>query len=264
MSYRTLQYNATPPTVSIVLSRPRASNRVNLAMAMELRQACQRLREEDGARVAILTGRGRTFSSGRESFSFSRRTGHARTGLDRGLDWLRNHRAASALGEVELPLIAAINGDAIDHGLELALACDLRIAARGAQLGFTDLSRGIVPWDGGTQRLPRIVGRALALELLFTSRLLDADEAYRAGLVSLVVEPERLMATAQELALKVASGAPIATRYAKEAVVKGMDGTLEQGLRLEADLNLILQSTADRAEGLRAFLDKRRPEYSGE
>ena len=260
MSYRTLQYNATPPIVSIVLNRPRASNRVNLAMAVELRDVIQKLRDEEGARVVILTGRGRTFSSGREAISSSRRADHSHSALE----WLGSHRAACTLGEVELPLIAAINGDAIDHGLELALACDIRVAARGARLGITDLSRGVMPWDGGTQRLPRLVGKALALELLFTSRLMDAEEACRAGLVNLVVEPERLMETAKELALEVADGAPIAARYAKEAVVKGMDRTLEQGLRLEADLNLILQSTGDRAEGLSSFLDRRRPEFTGE
>ena len=174
------------------------------------------------------------------------------------------HRAASALASVEMPVIAAINGDAIDHGLELALACDLRIAARGVRMGFTDLSRGIIPWDGGTQRLPRLVGRTYALELLLTSRLMDSEEASKVGLVNFVVDPECLVSTTEKLALEIASGAPIAARYAKETVLKGMDMTLEQGLRLEADLNIILQSTSDRGEGLRSFLEKREPEFKGE
>ena len=154
--------------------------------------------------------------------------------------------------------------DAIDHGLELALACDLRIAASEARLGLTDLSKGIVPWDGGTQRLPRLVGRTRALEMLLTSHLLNAEEACRWGLVNMVVEPEQLLSRAKEMALEVATGAPIASLYTKEAVLKGMDMTLAQGLGLEADLSIILQSTSDRAEGIRSFLEKRSPDFRGE
>ena len=255
-----LEYQLRPPVASIILDRARASNRVNLSMAMELRQVCRQLREEEGVRVVILTGRGKVFSSGREPLSF-------KSGLARRyspVEWLELHRAASCLAEVEAPIICAINGDAIDHGLELALASDLRIAARGARLGFTDLSRGVMPWDGGTQRLPRLVGRALALKILLTSRLMDAEEAFRAGLLTMVVEPESLLSHAEEIALKIASGAPIASRYTKETVLKGMDMTLEQGLRLEADLNILLQSTSDRAEGLRSFQEKREPVFKGE
>ena len=258
-TYRTLTYRYNPPIVYLTLDRPRASNRVNLAMAMELRQACQELREEDGARVAILSGRGKAFSSGRSRLSFAKKV---RQGYSHA-EWLELHQPASALAAAEIPVISAINGDAIDHGLELALACDLRIAARGVKLGFTDLSRGGIPWDGGTQRLPRLVGRAQALEMLLTSRLMDANQAWKAGLVNMVVEPQNLMEGAERLALEIASGAPIAARYAKETVLKGMDMTLQQGLRLEADLNIILQSTADRVEGLRSFLENRDPEFRG-
>ena len=260
INYKTLTYSFRPPIVTLTLKRPRASNRVNLDMAIELRQACQQLREEDGAYVAIVTGMGKTFSSGREPLSLTGRLSQTYTPAG----WVELHRAASALAKVEIPVIAAVNGDAVDHGLDLALACDLRIAARGARLGFTDLSRGALPWDGGTQRLPRLVGRARALEMLLTSRLMDAEDAWRAGLVNMVVDPEGLTSSVEELALEIASGAPIAARYTKEAVLKGMDLTLEQGLGLEADLNIILQSTADRAEGIRSFLEKRKPEFRGE
>ena len=260
VKYRTLTYHYGQPIVSIILNRPRVANRVNLAMATELRQTCQRLREEEGARVLVLTGKGSAFSSGRESISFAKR---ARQGFT-ALQWLNLHRAASALAGVEIPVIAAINGNALDHGLELALACDLRISTRDVRLGFTDLSRGGIPWDGGTQRLPRLVGRARALEMLLTCRLIDAEEACRAGLVNMVVKPESLMATVEEVAHQIAAGAPIAGRYAKEGVIKGMDMTLEQGLRLEADLNLILQTTNDRAEGLNSFLKKQEPKFRGE
>jgi enoyl-CoA hydratase len=264
LEYRTLVYDVRPPIVSVTLDRPRASNRVDLAMAGEIRDVCQRIREEERACVAIVTGRGEVFSSGRDPLAPPKSQGQTHTQSEWLAEWLELHRAASALAGVEIPVIAAINGDAIDHGLELALACDLRIAVEGARLGFTDLSRGVMPWDGGTQRLPRLAGRAVALEMLLTSRLMDAEEARRAGLVNMVAAPGGLPSAAEKVALEVASGAPIAARYAKETVLKGMDMTLEQGMRLEADLNVILQSTADRAEGLRSFLEKRKPEFRGE
>lgn len=241
------------------MDRPRASNRVNLTMAFELRQVCQRIREEEDVRVVVITGRGRVFSSGREPLP--RRWGRS---VDGRLEQLQHRRVSSALAQVELPTIAAINGDAIDQGLEMALACDLRVAARGAKLGFTDLARGVVPWDGGTQRLPRLIGRTRALEMLLTSRVLDAEEAHRWGLINVVVEPGELAAVAEKLALEIASRAPIALRYSKEAVLKGMDMPLDQGMRLEADLSIILQSSVDRAEGIRSFLEKREPNFQGE
>ena len=259
-TYKTLACHFRPPIVSIILNRPRVSNRVNLLMAMELRHVFQQMNEEDGARVVIITGRGRAFSAGREHISFGRGASRSHTPSD----WLELHRAASTLAGAKIPVIASVNGDALDHGLELALACDLRIAARGVSLGSTDLSRGVVPWDGGTQRLPRLVGKTLAMEMLLTFQLLDAEEACRVGLVNSVVEPDVLAGSAEKMALEIASGAPVATRYAKEAVLKGMDMTLEQGLRLETDFSILLQSTADRAEGLRSFLERRDPEFRGE
>lgn len=163
-----------------------------------------------------------------------------------------------------MPVIVAVNGDAIDHGLELALAGDLRIAAANAKLGLTDLVQGSFPWDGGTQRLPRLVGPAWAQDLILTSRVIDAAQALALGLVNRVVAEDELMAEARNLAGLVARGGPIAARYAKEAVLKGMGLSLEQGLRLEADLNIILQSTADRAEGLQSFLQRRNARFRGQ
>ena len=262
--YNTLACTLQPPVLTITLDRPRSSNRVSAAMAAELRQVCQRLVEEDGVRVCVLTGRGRTFSAGRESLGLGSRATRGYQPRELPRELLDQHRAASALGGVQVPLVAAINGDATDHGLELALACDLRIASPGARLGFTDLSRGVVPWDGGTQRLPRLVGRGLALEMLLTGRLLEVQEAQDAGLVNAVAAPGGLQELVDKTARDIAAGAPIAARYAKEAVLKGMDMALDQGLRLEADLNVILQSTRDRAEGIQSFLDKKEPRFQGE
>lgn len=259
-TYRTLTYRSKLPLVYVTISRPRAANRVNLPMAAELRLVCQQIREEPGARVVIVTGKGDVFSSGREPINFPRKSSQTYPAIQ----WLALHQVASAVAGLEIPIIAAINGNAIDHGLELALACDLRIAVRGSRMGFTDVSKGVLPWDGGTQRLPRLVGRTLAMDMLLTSRLVDAEEAYRSGLVNMLVGPDSLLDTAEKVALEVAEGAPIAARYAKETILKGMDMTLEQGLRLEADLNLMLQSTKDRTEGLRSFLEKRHPMFLGE
>jgi len=174
-------------------------------------------------------------------------------------------KGAGALAAVEKPTIAAINGDAIDQGLELALACDIRIAVAEARLGLTHLKRGLIPWDGGTQRLPRIVGRAWATDLLLTGRLIDAEEALRIGLLHQVVgDAKALLRAVEEWANNILEAGPIALAYAKEAVVKGADMTLEQGLRLEADLAILLHSTHDRGEGIRSFLERRRPAYRGQ
>lgn len=247
------------PVALIQLSQPERGNRVTLDMAWELRQICQRLNVEGKAQVVILTGAGESFCCGGEQLLDDGDSSSPPLGQR-----LESYRAASSIGGLKIASIAAINGDALDQGLELALACDLRIAAEGASLGFSHLSKGIIPWDGGTQRLPRIVGRSRALELFLTGRLVQAEEACRIGLVNKVVPLEELQDAAQEMASAISSGAPIAVQYIKEAVHKGADMTLEQGLNLEADLSFILQSTNDRREGVQAFLNKRKPKFSGE
>ena len=172
-------------------------------------------------------------------------------------------QVASSLAALPIPVIVAVNGDALDHGLELALAGDLRVAATNATFGLTDLSRGVLPWDGGTQRLPRLVGPAWARDMVLTSRVIDATQALAIGLVNRVVEGDQLLAEVHQMADVIVAGGPIAARYAKEAVQKGMDLALPQGLGLEADLNLLLQSTTDRAEGIESFLQRRDPRYTG-
>jgi enoyl-CoA hydratase/carnithine racemase len=167
------------------------------------------------------------------------------------------------VASLAIPVIAAINGDALGQGLELALACDIRIAVGSARFGFPQIASGSMPRDGGTQRLPRLIGRGKAMEMLLTGQSVDAAEAYRIGLVSKVVRQEELMPAAMDIAQSLASRAPLAVRYGKEAVLKGMDLTLEQGLRLEADLYFLLQTTRDRAEGIKAFLEKRSPKFKG-
>lgn len=170
---------------------------------------------------------------------------------------------AEPISRLDVPVLAAIQGDAIGQGLELALACDLRIASEDSRLGLTQVSTGAVPWDGGTQRLCRLVGKARAMEMILAGEVIDAGEALRIGLVSRIVPRGELMTTVMGLAQEMASRAPIAVKYAKETICKGMDMTLEQGLRLEADLYFLLHTTRDRTEGIQAFRNKKAPQFEG-
>jgi enoyl-CoA hydratase len=244
----------------VTLDWPEEKNRVSPDLAAELQEVCRATSENAEVYVLVLTGSGGVFSAGREPLppEISAAPAQAR------LAWLEQLRVADALASLPIPVVVAVNGDAIDHGLELALAGDLRVAAEGARFGLTDLTRvGSFPWDGGTQRLPRLVGPAWANDLILTSRIIDAPQAKSIGLVNRVTDSEKLLEETFQLAENIASGGPIAARYAKEAIIKGMDLSLPQGLRLEADLNIILQSTADRAEGLRSFAEKRAPRFTG-
>jgi enoyl-CoA hydratase len=162
------------------------------------------------------------------------------------------------------PIIAAIRGYALGGGLELALACDVRIAGEDAQFGLTEVNLAIIPGGGGTQRLPRLVGRGKALEMILTGARLPATEALRIGLVERVVPAAEVLPVAMQLARTLADKAPVALRYAKEAVVKGLELPLADGLRLEGDLSTLLRTTEDRLEGARAFLEKRRPRWQGQ
>ena len=203
-------------------------------LARALEDACARLRDGD-ARAVVLTGTGDRFETGAAG------------------------AASAAVAGLRMPTIAWINGDCLDGGLEVALACDVRVAAAGARLGLRSVPEGRLPADGGTQRLLRLVGRAHALRLLLTGDVIDAAEALRIGLVQSVGDAE----TVDELADRVAAAAPIAAAYVKEAVLRGADLALEQGLRLEADLSFLLHTTADRARGLASFADGKQAEYEG-
>ena len=249
--YKTIAAQKAERIATVTLNRPQAQNAVDEQMAQELRDAFFEIEADDDVWVVVLTGAGGVFCVGTEE----------RETIDE--EALERVKAAGAIAGVRKPVIAAINGDAIDQGLELALACDIRVASRSAQLGLTQVKKGRLPWDGGTQRLPRMVGRSWAGYMLLTSTKIGAEDALQVGLVNEVVEKERLPSRGQELAALLARQGPIALRYVKEAVWKGAEVTLEQGLRLEADLYFLLQSTRDRAEGTRSFLERRSPEYRG-
>jgi enoyl-CoA hydratase/carnithine racemase len=162
------------------------------------------------------------------------------------------------------PTVAMINGDAFDEGLELAMAADIRVAISSARFAITQIKRGTMPHFGATQRLPRLIGAANALRLMLTGTALGADDALRTGLVTyLAGSPADLAATGGRVAEAILSRAPLAARLVKDAVLKGTDMTLDQGIRLEEDLYALLQTTSDRAEGVHAFLEKRKPLFRG-
>lgn len=170
---------------------------------------------------------------------------------------------AAPIAKLDIPIIISINGYAIGQALELAMAADIRIASETSHFGLHYINAGMIPWDGGTQRLSRLIGGAKTLELILTGEIINAQEAHRIGLVHRVVPGDELLTVAMDMAHKMASKGPIALRYAKEAIHKGMDLTLEQGMRLEADLYFLLHTTKDRTEGISTFQEKRPPRFEG-
>jgi enoyl-CoA hydratase/carnithine racemase len=228
-------------------------------MAERLAVLCETVADDDEAEIVVLTGMEGVFCAGLEYPPNLKGAEAARAIRAEFGDF----RCIEALAALTKPTIAVVNGDAIGVGLELALACDLRLSVNTARFGLPQVGDGLIPFCGGTQRLPRIVGQAKALELVLTGRLIDAREAHRSGLISEIIPTEELATRVDEVLTGLLGKGPIALRLGKEAVHKAMDLTLEQGMRLEEDLYALLQTTQDRAEGIRAFLEKRTPKFSG-
>ena len=259
MKYATLLHEAADGVVTITLNRPEVHNAMNEQMRQELTRCFGDVATSDEARVVVVTGAGdRAFSGGADIREFVEPQVPVRFRESRKRVDFRQ-----AMDRCPQPIIAAIRGYALGGGLELALACDIRIAGEDAQLGLTEVNLAIIPGGGGTQRLPRLVGRGRALEMILTGARIDAREAWRIGLVERVVPAADVLAAARELARTLAEKAPVALRYAKEAVVKGLELPLADGLRLENDLATLLRTTEDRVEGAKAFLEKRKPRFTG-
>ena len=242
----------------ITLSGADARNRVDFPLAYALADRIEAARQDDGVWAVVVNAEGADFCAGTDPDSLREA---AAAGGGFGADALR---VASRIAEIEAPVICAASGAAFDQGLEIALSCDLRVADSTAVFRDGRAAAGGMPWDGGTQRLPRLIGRPRAMEMLLTGREADAALALEWGLVNEVVEDGGAPARATRLAEEIVRHGPIAMRYLKEAVGSGLDGTLERGLRLEADLSFLLQSTRDRREGISSFLERRRPRYRGE
>jgi len=259
MKYATILHETADGVVTITLNRPEVHNAMNEQMRQELTRCFGDLATSDAARVVVVTGAGeRAFSAGADIREFVEPQVPVRFRESRKRVDFRQ-----AMDRCPQPIIGAIRGYALGGGLELALACDIRIAGEDAQLGLTEVNLAIIPGGGGTQRLPRLVGRGRALEMILTGARIDAREAWRIGLVERVVPAADVLAAARELARTLAEKAPVALRYAKEAVVKGLELPLADGLRLENDVATLLRTTEDRVEGAKAFLEKRKPRFTG-
>ena len=254
-----VRYEVKDGVATITLDRPDVLNAMNNPMRAKLLEIFTGLRTDDGVKVVVVTGAGeRAFCAGADIREFLEppTPTHFREARKR-LDF------RAEMERCPQPIIAAIRGFALGGGLELALACDIRIAAEDAQLGLTEINLAIIPGGGGTQRLPRLVGRGKALEMILTGMRVPAAEALRIGLVERVVPVAELPSAAQALARRIADKAPIALRYAKEAVVGGLGLPLQDGIRLENDLATLLRTTEDRVEGAKAFVEKRKPKWTG-
>jgi enoyl-CoA hydratase len=244
----------------ITFNRPQVMNALNRAMTAELASAIEELAADAAVRVIILTGAGeRAFVAGADIAEFGLLTSAVETA-----DFsLKGQALLSRIEQLDKPVIAAINGYALGGGCELALACDIRIAADTAKLGLPEVGLGIFPGYGGTQRLPRLVGKGMAKLLILSADRISAQEALRIGLVDMVVPAADLMKTARALAAKIAGRAPISVALAKRAINATAETGLAEGLRLEAALFGAGFMTEDRVEGMSAFLSKREPVWRG-
>ncbi|AAB90798.1 enoyl-CoA hydratase/isomerase family protein [Archaeoglobus fulgidus] len=238
------------------LNRPEKLNALDTKTRMELAEVIEGI--EEVARVLIITGSGKAFAAGADINELLQRDAiKAFEATKLGTDLF------SRIEELEIPVIAAVNGYTLGGGCELAMACDIRIASEKAKFGQPEINLAIIPGAGGTQRLPRLVGLGMAKKLVLTGEIIDAQTALRIGLVEEVVEHERLMERAKEVAAKIIEKSPLAVKVAKKALNASINMPLKEGLRYEASLFALLFSSEDAKEGMRAFLEKRKPEFRG-
>ena len=259
MGYQTLLFEIKDGVALITINRPDKLNALNNQVVDELADAAERVATEDAIKGAILTGAGpKAFVAGADIGDLAKQgpfDGKARA--RRGQAMLRRFETGGK------PVIAAVNGYALGGGCELAMACHLRIASDAAKFGQPEVKLGITPGYGGTQRLPRLVGKGNALRLILTGDMIDAHEAHRIGLVNEVVPAADLLATAERTLRGILAMGPLAVRLALEAVDQGLEMTLDEGLLLEANHFGLLAATEDMKEGLTAFLEKRPPRFRG-
>ncbi len=272
-TYETLRFERDGPVGWLRLHRPEKLNAFSIAMWRELTELGTRIGADPSLRALVVIGEGRAFSSGIDTSVFT----EARDGADSVLDdggarhpdptvasILATQEAYTWLEEAQYPTIAAVRGYALGAGLQLALACDLRVVARGATLGLLEHQYGILPDLGGTQRLPRLVGPSKALQLITTAARIDTDEASRIGLADVVVDDEELDAAARALAETIAAQPPLAVRGAKRAVRAAVSGLpVRDGLLVEAEAQAVCLRSDDMREAITAFVEQRPPVYQG-
>lgn len=259
MNFENIVFERKDRIAYVTVNRPKVLNALNMATMEELRKAFTEIKNEAAIRVAILTGSGdKAFISGADIGELARHD--AVTGKE------YTHRGQSVLDLIEnlgKPVIASINGFALGGGCEIAMACTMRVASENAKLGQPEVKLGIIPGYGGTQRLSRLVGKGIAMQLVLAGEMITAQEAYRIGLVNEVTAATDLIPRTEAIAQKIIANAPLAVQYAMEAVNKGMEMTLAEGLYLEATLFGLCCATEDKKEGTTAFLEKRPAQFKG-
>lgn len=255
----TLLFDVSGHVAKVTINRPKVLNALSPQVYQELYNLFSQIASRRDVRVAIITGAGeKAFSAGADiSAMVSLAANEARALAQLG------HRVANLISFLPQPVIAAINGLALGGGCELALACDLRVASTSAKLGQPEINLAVIPGGGGTQRLTHLVGVARAKELIFTGRVISAEEAFQIGLVNRVVEPAELMPTAEKLAEDLCAKGPIALALAKAAINQSVETSLGAGLTYEIECFASCFATQDQKEGMRAFLEKRSPKFEG-
>ena len=259
MSYENIFVEKKNAIAYVTLNRPKVLNALNMATMEELRAAFHDIKNDKDIRVVIFTGAGeKAFIAGADISELAKQD--AVTGKE------YTHRGQSVLNLIEnlgKPVICCINGFALGGGCEMALACTMRLASDNAKLGQPEVKLGIIPGYGGSQRLPRLVGKGLAMQMVLAGEMITAQEAYRIGLVNEVMPAAELIPRAEAIAAKIIANAPLAVQYAMEAVNKGMETSLSEGLYLEALLFAVACATEDKKEGTAAFLEKRAAAFKG-
>jgi len=259
MTFENILFEKKNAIAYVTVNRPKVLNALNMATMEELRHAFHEIKSDPAIRVVIFTGAGeKAFIAGADIGELAKNDAVAAKEY--------THRGQSVLNLIEnlgKPVIACINGFALGGGCEIALACTMRLASESAKLGQPEVKLGIIPGYGGTQRLPRLVGKGIAMQMVLGGEPITAQEALRVGLVNEVTAPADLIPRAEAIAAKIIPNAPLAVQYAMEAVNKGMEMTLSEGLYLEAVLFAVACATEDKKEGTSAFLEKRPAQFKG-
>ena len=261
VKFKTLIMEEDEGIARIIFNRPKAMNAMTSEMFHELEVAQKEIINNETIRALIVTGKGRAFSSGADFGVITYLLGLSPKKVFEELRYIQD--VLTVFETMEKPVIAAINGFALGGGLDLALACDFRIAAKGAKMGEQYINVGIMPDVGGTQRLPRLVGLARAKEMIFFGDMIDADEAEKIGLVNRVVSRDYLDSEAKAFALRLASAPTVAIGLAKRAIHEGLGKEIKSGLEMEAHFQTFVMQTADAKEGLASLQEKRKPVFTG-
>jgi enoyl-CoA hydratase len=254
MSFENILLEKEDGIATITFNRPDALNALNNQTRAEFYSAMKDVAADDDIKVVILTGAGRAFVAGSDIKELKQTT---------SLDAHNIHRLGMVVEKLEKPVIAAVNGFALGGGCEIVMACDIIIASDKARFGQPEINLGIIPGGGATQRLPRLVGVCKAKELILTGDIIKAEEAEKIGLVNRVVPAENLMATAKEIAKKIAAKSRATVRLAKDVINKGMQTSLETGLDYEREIYSLCLTLEDKEEGINAFIEKREPQFKG-